>query len=405
MDGELMEYSIILSNIEKSYDVSLAQAIDPMKKVREMLFSSQRKESSGAVKSLALKGINLKINHGERVGIIGENGAGKSTLLGVIAGTISPSGGTIDIKGKVNAILTLGLGLRDDFTGRENFFLAGEMYGLSQSDIKSKMDEMIAFCELGKFIDFPMRCYSSGMKARLAFTSIVFFDPEILIVDEALSVGDQWFSPKATEKMKTLCASGKILLLVSHSLESIVQMCDRCIWMEKGEIKADGDPIEITALYREYVKNKDRKSLATQKVKKSNGCIIDFRLQHQGYSTGLYEILDEDLVEFLFSLNEKVSRKQTVVVFNLNSTDGINVAMSRQSLQDFPEVLNGITIQVGKGQLMVKPGYYKASLQLECSGKEIDFVEFEFQVFSNHKFLGGNPILRWPATINVEKLG
>ncbi|HWA21429.1 MAG TPA: ABC transporter ATP-binding protein [Caulobacterales bacterium] len=197
----------------------------------------------------AVAGISLDMTDGDRLGIIGPNGAGKSTLLQMITGVNAPTSGTIDIKGRVNAILTVGAGLREDVSGRDNFYLEGAVQGMTRQDVDAVIEEAIAFTELGEFIDRPVRTYSTGMKARLAFATISFVQPEILIIDEVLAVGDPSFVGKAAARMKALADSGRILLLVSHDLASVINFCNRCIWVEGGKIVMDGAPEAVVKAY------------------------------------------------------------------------------------------------------------------------------------------------------------
>ncbi len=205
----------------------------------------------------AVDSIDIRIKEGERVGIIGRNGAGKSTLLQMLSGIASPTSGTLDVAGKVTAIFTLGLGLREDLTGRENIVIDGELHGRTRAQTNAIMQSIIDFSELGDFIERPVRTYSTGMKARLAFSMLAYVNPEILIIDEALSVGDASFSAKATAKMRELTASGRILIVVSHSMGAINDMCTRCIWIDDGKIRMDDTPERVTAAYIEEVREAD----------------------------------------------------------------------------------------------------------------------------------------------------
>lgn len=205
----------------------------------------------------ALSHLSLKINKGERLGVIGQNGAGKSTLLQIIAGIIEPSVGKIKINGKVKAILTLGIGLRDDLTGRENIYLDGKAQGKNNNQIEYDINKIIDFTELGKYIDFPVRSYSTGMKSRLAFAIATEIKPEILIIDETLSVGDAAFSEKSKKRISQLCAAGSIVIIVSHDMKLIRELCNRCVWLEHGKMIMDGSPELITNSYIEKIRNND----------------------------------------------------------------------------------------------------------------------------------------------------
>lgn len=197
----------------------------------------------------ALKNVSFEVERGEVVGIIGHNGAGKSTLLKVISGILKPTGGSLEVHGNVVPMLELGSGFDHDLTGRENIFLNGSILGYSEKYLKEKYEQIVEFSELGKFIDVPIRNYSSGMLMRLAFSIATVVQPEILIVDEILAVGDAAFQEKSKARMLELMGGGTTVLFVSHSLEQIREMCDRVIWLEHGQIKAIGATKEICDAY------------------------------------------------------------------------------------------------------------------------------------------------------------
>ena len=197
----------------------------------------------------ALKNVSFEVERGEVVGIIGHNGAGKSTLLKVISGILKPTGGELEVHGNVVPMLELGSGFDHDLTGRENIFLNGSILGYSEKYLKEKYEQIVEFSELGKFIDVPIRNYSSGMLMRLAFSIATVVQPEILIVDEILAVGDAAFQEKSKTRRLELMGGGTTVLFVSHSLEQIREMCDRVIWLEHGQIKAIGATKEICDAY------------------------------------------------------------------------------------------------------------------------------------------------------------
>jgi lipopolysaccharide transport system ATP-binding protein len=209
----------------------------------------------------ALDGISFNVTEGERVGFIGPNGAGKTTLLSVLAGISQPTGGSVEIVGDIHAMLTIGAVLRDDLTGLENIDLDASIHGRRQSEIDLVRAQIIDFADIGDFIHRPVHTYSSGMKARLAFSMGAFINPDILIIDETLSVGDFFFGQKASRRMKELADSGRIVILVSHGLGSIIEMCSRCVWIDNGRIVMDGDPKAVTKAYELAVREVDEEIL------------------------------------------------------------------------------------------------------------------------------------------------
>lgn len=188
-----------------------------------------------------LKNINLNIQKGETVALIGTNGSGKSTLLKLMTKIIYPTKGTIKTNGKLTSLLELGAGFHPDFTGRENIYFNASIFGLTAAEIDKRVDDIIKFSELEDFIDSPVRTYSSGMYMRLAFSVAINVGAEILLIDEILAVGDQHFQDKCFARMHELKNSGRTIVIVSHSLESVKKLCDRAVWIYNGEIKLDGD--------------------------------------------------------------------------------------------------------------------------------------------------------------------
>jgi lipopolysaccharide transport system ATP-binding protein len=210
---------------------------------------------------VALQDVSFSAVTGDRVGIIGRNGAGKTTLLAILAGIAEPTSGRVQVNGDLHAMLSIGAVLREESTGRENIYLDGAVHGRSREDMDRVAPEIIAFSELGEFIDRPVRTYSSGMKARLAFSMGAFIKTDILVIDETLSVGDAKFSRNATRQMKKMTDDGKIVIVVSHSLGDIVQICTRCLWLENGKVRMDGDPETVTKAYRNAIEETDEADL------------------------------------------------------------------------------------------------------------------------------------------------
>ena len=203
----------------------------------------------------ALKNVSFEIKFGESVGLMGLNGAGKSTLLKIISRITRPSKGKITLYQRVSSLLEVGTGFNPELSGRENIYLNGSFLGMKLSEIKNKFDEIVAFSEVEQFIDTPVKYYSSGMYVRLAFSVAVHLTPEILILDEILSVGDAGFQQKSQAKMKELLGSGATIILVSHNNQAIRDLCKRAIWLEKGEIRMDGLSTDVVDQYTKFVKD------------------------------------------------------------------------------------------------------------------------------------------------------
>lgn len=202
----------------------------------------------------ALKNINFTLEQGDRIGILGLNGAGKSTLLKVISGVYKPSEGTVTREGVLAPLLELGAGFDPQYTGRENIYLYGAVLGYSKQFIDEKYDEIVEFAELKEFIDVPLKNYSSGMKARLGFAIVTLVSPDILILDEVLSVGDARFKKKSEAKVMSMLGSGTTVLFVSHSLAQVKRLCNKAMILEHGEIKAIGNIDEVAAKYETMIK-------------------------------------------------------------------------------------------------------------------------------------------------------
>ena len=201
----------------------------------------------------AVRGVSFEVPHGQVLGVVGANGAGKSTLMRTISGILPPTSGRVEIDGRVSTLLALGVGFNRKLSGRENVVLGGLAAGLSREQLHAKYDEIVAFAELEEFMDMPMHTYSSGMYGRLAFSVAVNMDPDILIIDEALSVGDARFRKKSFAKMRELCGEDRTIVLVSHALGSIEELCDAAIWLHKGEMRMWDEPPAVVEAYTDFL--------------------------------------------------------------------------------------------------------------------------------------------------------
>ncbi len=249
-----MTTAIQIDNVAKHFQKrSRRNELTTIKSEVVRILKGQRKVIEPATHIEALKGVSLTVPRGATMGIVGRNGSGKSTLLKLVTGIYSPTSGSIQVNGRISALLELGAGFHPDFTGRENILINGIILGMSRAEVKSRVDQIIEFAELGDFIDEPVRTYSSGMFMRLAFAVATHVDPDILIIDEILSVGDEHFGRKSSAKMNEFRQSGKTILFVTHDLGRIETWCDSAVWIDGGRTRMVGDPRQVVAAYRQAV--------------------------------------------------------------------------------------------------------------------------------------------------------
>lgn len=238
------DYAILVNHVTKKFKVYYDKANTLKERI---VFWNRKKPEERTV----LEDINLKIKKGESVALIGVNGSGKSTLLKLMTKIIYPTKGKITTHGKLTSLLELGAGFHQDFTGRENIYFNASIFGLTKKEIDAKLDDIIKFSELEEFIDNPVRTYSSGMYMRLAFAVAINVEADIILIDEILAVGDQHFQEKCFAKLHELKESGKTIVIVSHSLDSVKDLCDRAVWIYEGHIKEDGPTEKVVKDYLE----------------------------------------------------------------------------------------------------------------------------------------------------------
>ncbi len=210
----------------------------------------------------ALRDVSFELQRGEVLGLIGRNGSGKSTILQIVAGTLQPTYGSMDVKGRITALLELGAGFNPEFTGRENIFLNGATLGIPEKKMRNLAEEIIDFAQIGDFIDQPVKIYSSGMFVRLAFSIATVVDPDVLIIDEALAVGDIGFVMKCMNRLKKMREQGATILLATHDVQTVRSFCDKAIWLHQGEMALAGAPLEVTSRYMEFLFNEQTNTAA-----------------------------------------------------------------------------------------------------------------------------------------------
>jgi ABC-type polysaccharide/polyol phosphate transport system ATPase subunit len=240
--------SVVVEDVSATYRTSV-EARPTLKSTVSRLGRRQR-----IVREIeAVKSVSFSVEHGQVLGIVGANGAGKSTLMRMLGGIMPPTSGRIEVEGRVSTLLALGVGFNKRLTGRENVILGGLAAGLSRETMEAKYDEIVAFAELGDFMDMPMRTYSSGMFGRLAFSVAVNMEPDILLIDEALSVGDARFRRRSARKMRELCTQDRTVILVTHALGTVQELCDKAIWLDHGELKLWDDPEPVVDAFTDFL--------------------------------------------------------------------------------------------------------------------------------------------------------
>ncbi len=283
---------------------------------------------------VVFQNLDLEIPQGISLGVIGRNGSGKSTLLKVMTGIYKPDSGTVKTNGRVSSLIELGAGFHPEFTGRENVFINGTILGLSRKEIEKRFDRIVRFAELESFIDIPVRTYSSGMYVRLGFSVAVNVDPDILLVDEVLAVGDESFSRKCLDKMTAFKKAGKTIVLVTHDLPTVERFCDQALWLESGCIQAQGEPRQVIDAYRQEVARRDD---ARYEEEQTNACKGEERFISQSrWGNGDIEItrvrlLDgqgiekhvfQDGEDLFLEMDFKVNRLVPEVIFGIAVFDG-----------------------------------------------------------------------------------
>lgn len=249
---ENQENAIEIRNVSKAFKIFKDRPLTLKEKILKL-------RSDSYTMFYALKDVSASIKRGESIGLIGHNGCGKSTLLSIIAGILYPTSGNVSVNGRLSCLIELGAGFHPDFTGRENIYTNASIFGLSKKETEKNIESIIEFSELGGFIDNPVRTYSSGMYLKLAFSVAIHINPEILLIDEILAVGDSNFRKKCFNKMQEFRRKGVTIVLVSHSLGSVVEFCDRCLWLHDGVIRMDGNPQEVTQGYLAFMKEHEKK--------------------------------------------------------------------------------------------------------------------------------------------------
>lgn len=409
---------ISIKNVRKAFKIYHDKPLS----LKEKLLRLRSNEYS---EFLAVNDISLEIKKGETVGLIGHNGCGKSTLLKLITKILYPDSGEITVEGRISSLIELGAGFHPDFTGRENIYTNASIFGLSRKEINEKIDDIIEFSELGDFIENPVRTYSSGMYMRLAFSVAINVDPEILLIDEILSVGDENFQKKCFDKIESFKHEGATILIVTHDLGTVEKICDRVVWVNKGMIVEQGEPDRIVNLYKQHMNEKfvEQKQIEYKKqekkdeipeaqissVKESNDEstltfsddvrwgskeveITEARIVNQnGESTNVITAGESVTVE----IDYKVNSPQKEYIFGMGFYTQENILLYGNNTQidkmKITDLRKKGTVKLTIPSLELLSGRYKLNVAIvEENHRALDFIKYymEFTVVSIDKSVG-----------------
>ncbi len=381
--------AITIENISKRYIINhrsdgrdaLRHALEAAVRSPLVWLRERRQRASQATEEFwALRGVSFSVEQGDVVGVIGRNGAGKSTLLKILSRITQPTEGRIHLRGRVASLLEVGTGFHQDLTGRENIFLNGSILGMRHSEIREKLDEIVAFSEIEKFLDTPVKRYSSGMYVRLAFSVAAHLEPEILIVDEVLAVGDAQFQSKCLGKMQDVAKGGRTALFVSHNMASVEQLCNRAVLLNRGVVTATGPSRNVIA---EYLQNtvSNTQSLISSVVQRSGTGALRLTSVHLEDPSGNpidYAQSGKDVAVVLgYRCAEGETPRNVDVGISLHASDTTMLSVlytsyMRRPFQDIPPVG---TFRFKLAQLPLKEGQYLIGARVVASGDELDWPQ------------------------------
>lgn len=379
------EIAISLKNVSKCYK----RYTRPVDRLKEILLPGK----SIAQEFWALRDINLEVSKGETLGIIGQNGSGKSTMLQIIARTLTPTTGDVQVDGRISALLELGSGFNPEFTGRQNVFFNGRLLGLSQREVEEKFDEIAGFADIGDFIEQPVKTYSSGMFVRLAFAVAVSVNPDILIVDEALAVGDIYFQQKCFERIRELRDLGITFLFVSHDPTAVYKLCHRAVLMEAGQLVLDAKPRQVIDLYQAKLLKKLDLQPDAVKIKILDDSDSETILQENDsplVNTDLEEVVissPEVNIKFIKLLDENEQEIEAVI-----SDNELQLCIGLLFLKSFEDPHIGFKIRERTGEVMFETNTF-------CMGQKLGQVEPDNFVEIRFKF--NLPLSEGEYTITV----
>ena len=311
--------TIKVKNLSKAYRLY----DDPVDRLKESLHPLRKKYHR---EFYALDKVSFNVQHGEVIGIIGKNGSGKSTFLKILSGVLTPTSGEVEVNGRVSALLELGAGFNPEMTGIENVYFYGTIMGFSRHEMDAKVKDILAFADIGDFINQPVKIYSSGMFVRLAFAAAISVDPDILIIDEALSVGDMSFRNRCMERITSLHDKGVTILFVTHDLSTLQIFCDRVVWMDSGKVREDGDPVSVAQSYSIYMAdNISYNEIEPKQVipQQDTGMAKFTTITLNGASSNIPPVFEigQD-IKFTFSLLAKRPLEESIFAISVYRSDG-----------------------------------------------------------------------------------
>jgi lipopolysaccharide transport system ATP-binding protein len=396
-------------NLGKKYhrglqaDPGLRHALEAFLRSPLSVFRNRNEESFWA-----LKDVSLQVKEGEVLGLIGRNGAGKTTLLKILSRITRPTTGWAEIHGRVGSLLEVGTGFHPELTGRENAFLSGAILGMGKAEITRKFDEIVAFAELEKFIDTPVKHYSSGMYVRLAFAVAAHLEPEILLVDEVLAVGDINFQKKCLGKMGDVARAGRTVVLVSHQLNQIRRLCHRVVWIDDGALRLDGNTHEVVSAYESAMARGDSNGHSQARPTNSKGRFLRWEIADPlGEDSHILTTLDPVTVKFIVEVRQPIQRGQHGVAL-FNAERQLIWAWAAENLH----------LEIGKHDLCytfpmlpLRPGPYAWQVSLYDEGtEEVDAWDClpEMVVATEthqHQYDQWNGILNMPSRFEINGKG
>jgi ABC-2 type transport system ATP-binding protein len=351
--------SIVVSDVSKRFRLY-------HEKNQSLKASLMRRRRAAFEEFWALRDVSLQVEEGETFGLIGENGSGKSTLLKCMARILRPDSGSVDVRGKVSALLELGAGFHPELSGRENVYLNGTILGLSHRELDRKFDDIVEFAGLERFIDTPVKNYSSGMYVRLGFSVAINVDPDVLLVDEVLAVGDEQFQRRCTEKFADLRAAGKTIVLVSHALEAMRNLCDRLAWLEHGHLLDVGTPGNIIDTYiGEAQEDRERDDEGHSRWGSGEGRVERIELlDANGAPTTRVHTGDEVRIRFHYETTEPIDRP--VFGMAIHTIEGMHVTSpnTREGGREIDKIDGTGYVDLHVARLMLLPGAYDITASL-----------------------------------------